>query len=103
MIHVQGGISRYCEKTMRNLKEQCMNHNPDIFLTSSDLVPAAVWEEVMVFCLGARRGGEWGPEGSSKLIYHVCVPALDPWFPTTNADCLSSSPSVLQVCWYVRC
>lgn len=79
-----------------------MNHKPGIFMTVSDLVPAVVREEVMVFCLGALRGGgEWGQGSSSKLMYHVCVPAPDPWLPTTNADCLRSNPSIPQGHWYV--
>lgn len=80
-----------------------MNHNPGIFMTMSDLVPAVVREEVRVFCLGALRGGggEWGQDSSSKLMYRVCVPAPDPWLPTTNADCLCSNPSIPQGYWYV--
>lgn len=53
-----------------------MNHIPDISITSSDLVPTVVREEMMPLCLG--REGDWGQRGFSKLICHACVLEPDP-------------------------
>ncbi|KAF3843001.1 hypothetical protein F7725_001850, partial [Dissostichus mawsoni] len=53
-------------------------------------------EKATFLSLGAPREGDWGPGGSSNRMCHACVPALDPWSPTTSPNfsfntCNSSS------------
>lgn len=112
-VEEQGVTSRYhlflvvfCEQDLRptpsnfcpfSVCDLSMNHVPDIYMTSSDLVPAVVRKEMTFLCLGALREGDWQPGGSSRLTCHAFVPEPDPWSPTTSPNCSLSTPTTPEV------
>lgn len=71
--------------------------NPDIYVTSSGLVPAVVLKAATHSCLEARRGEKQGVGGSRGLACQEVVPDPDLCSYTTDVYCLLSTPAAAAV------